>query len=425
MGHVLLLRLLAAALFALPAAAGAVAAPEESPEGSREFARENASLLREVDEGCKKGSLDLGKLADRLERQPKTLRYLFAGRQAAGFVLYRACLGTLPGHDGSCDILEGIQESRWQQSASSGNNLYCHDVVEFAAVVKAAFKKGDAVAACQSWLRQGPRPQDANVRNCEFLVSAMKGGGDESYCRQAQARGVITEDLIPQCLKAMKTKGSERICMVAEATGVIQGKLVLECRMVNAYLDGSPKACPPAVDSVSQGDCRERASFLAGMRSSDPKVCAASPFCAALTSGKPQACAPYLAAATKVFCGNRAAVAQREGNYNDQMQQAQKLKLQQAKEEFSKVQKTEAKALADKAAAEIVRKAHQVEGEKLRREAEVRKANEKPQFKAGQRMMLMPSEAAKGFKMGDEKNPPPGPPPPDTPPTPQTTPQGT
>jgi len=414
---------LAAALLALPAFAAGPDAPEESPAGARDFARDNAGLLREVDDSCKKGTLDLGKLAERLERKPEALSYLFSGRNAPAFVLYRACLGMLPGHGDSCGMLKKLDNPRWQLSPSSGYYPTCSNLVDFGAVVKAAFKKGDAVAACRSWLAKGPRPENATERNCEFLVSAVKGGEDEGFCKRAESRGLITAELAPLCVKALKAKSSERICLVAEATGVIKGKLVAECRIVNVYLDGNPEACPPAADSSSLGYCRERAALLAGMRSSDPKACAASPFCSALNSGKAQGCAPYLTAATKAFCDNRASMAAKEGNKNDEMARAQKQKLEQAKEEFTKAQRAEGKIMADKAAAEIVRKAHQVETEKLRKTEEARKAKEKPQFKPGQRMMIMPADAMKGFKPGDEKNPPPGPQPPDNPPTPQAAPQ--
>jgi hypothetical protein len=139
-------------------------------------------------------------------------------------------------------------------------------------------------------------------------------------------------------------------------------------------MDGKPDLCASSISDASVEAleyCREEASLAAALRSGNPKTCAASPLCNALSSRQVQACTPYLVEANKLFC---AAVSK-------QMEVAAALAKKQA---------AERQAALVRAAAELVQQRRIEEEQKRRAEALRKNTPPKQTFRHGQRMQTIP-----------------------------------
>jgi hypothetical protein len=272
---------------------------------------------------CQKGSLDLQK---RLEMSA-----------ALGFgasdddVLYGSCMSATSPQ--SCDNIPGAR-------GGAGNASDCFYLKDFMATAWATIKQNDP-SACMKFMHASYTKDEIVSAEkffamCGMLAPALRSGQVDNFGAQAVAKGFIAKSELASFInRNIDLRGQPELC------------------------DSGPNA---KTSPRERAFCRARAALLGALRSGKPEACAASPLCNALTSHKAQACAPYLAAANKSFCGKVADM------------------------------KTAREAALKKEAAELVLRRH-IEAEKARRAEELQKKKApKPQFHHGQKMQTIPPD---------------------------------
>ena len=289
-------------------AAGAISVPVFGAPAPTQKRRNSVdpNLLREMHEGCQKGSIDPQKLIVRLQSLPELLDRLFPNTDRNDLIHYHACLSFVPDQSKSCQFFQGHFASYRHE---------CQDLAAYAAFVMSTFRQGNRAEACQKFLEGDPIRQEDKPRFCEILAAALKSGQGKLFCERIKAAGIIP------------AKDSD------------------ECQSFQPWLAGSPNLCENLPEPRRE-DCRVRGALLTALRSGDPNACAASPFCGVLTSRKARACEPYLAKVTKSFCDRVATVMvkDQEARSREAAEEAQrKVQLMEAERRRAKMEKKQRK----------------------------------------------------------------------------------
>jgi len=137
----------------------------------------------------------------------------------------------------------------------------------------------------------------AELARIHAVYASLRGGAKElqAACREMSA--IAGKDVCPVyslAADALK-KGESAKAFCAKAGDFFTPET--PCYNDSIFIEGVPARCGDRVD------CREEAAFVAALRSSDPKACAKSPFCAALTSRTLGACNSYLTEGSRTICG--------------------------------------------------------------------------------------------------------------------------
>lgn len=163
---------------------------------------------------------------------------------------------------------------------------------------------------CASLLGGTPEPcayfRDHQVAHMRCLSSLVR-----VHAIQASLRGGA-KDLQAACREASGLAGGD-VCssfgLLSDALKTGQGSEALfekisvqfpdQARFYGGlqFVDGLPERCG------AETDCREEAALVAGLRSSDTKACAKSPYCSALTNRTRGVCNSFLAAGSRSICG--------------------------------------------------------------------------------------------------------------------------
>ncbi len=297
-------------------------------------------FYEKVADQCRKGTLDLPQFLSSLKNRPEALR-LFDQTSASSLELYLGCQAGIPDQQKSCDLFQGMG------SLFRRSNSNCLWWESYAATVWSMFRQGDAAAECQQLMARTPLKIGNVPRACGIFMEAVKGGQSQDFCGKLRDAGSIAPSDYAMC------------------------------HQNTIFLQGKPDLCAsvPGLHPVEQASCRERAVFLAAMRSSDPKSCSEVPLCQALTTHQPQSCRPYLLPAQKAVCAAIFDTVQKNADF--------------ARARFNQ----EAKARAENEAVEQKRKLLETE-----RQKKAQAAQGKARFKKRQRMHTVDPEVEKRLR---------------------------
>lgn len=382
----MIIQLLLAVMFAPPVSAGAAEAAR-MPEISSAVV---SSANRRFSARCAQQPLGVDALlADKAQRADLETCPLDEGRD---LLEYAACRN-LQGAPGGCSALEGLS------GGFRGAAAHCVSIVAEDRLVYATLSGGDALSACRAVLKIDGRSGPSVEKECPLMIGLVRSEGPKLSCESLKrAKIVAAED---------------------------------SCDDTRIFWSGAPQDCDRySNDAGARRFCRERAALVAGLR--DPALCAASPFCQALTTKSPAACEPLRVRFSRTLCTRVAASMAKERPVSVIAKEktekvtaaavaaaAAAVAANKAKVEAAAV-KAKAEALANQekvaklsaasaaktaAAAALVRSKAEAEAKKeAKAKAEIAK-KDKPQFKKGVPMQAVPIEAKEIMKALEEGRP--------------------
>ncbi|MBI5240701.1 MAG: hypothetical protein HY926_09530 [Elusimicrobia bacterium] len=363
----------------LPAAAAA-ANPAATPDGILAGPAKDEAVMADVNDRCKKGTLDFLDLVSHAKEYPAIMSTDIASH-AGALELYFSCLGAMPNPEQDCEALRRL-------NAVESSIRSCKQTQFLNAVIWKVFRSNDAAPACQKLISsESFVPEKDAARFCALFLPALKGGASADLCAKVKAAGI---DLKP---------GTSCLAEMAFLSGV-------------AACDSTP-----GINAADKRHCHDYVAFLDALRSGSPQACAASALCNAIANRKPQACAPFLSSVRQAFCAGLAARISKTASDKEAARKAAAAAAarvaRQVEEDIRKAAQVpdpglkaiQAKAAQDievskeaarkKSAAEVAKYKQIAEIRRQRREAQMKKPEPPPQLKKDAPLQRVPPDVQK------------------------------